>query len=277
MKLSTQRSILVSMCCLGWQISAQTTNEENAQPRSDIVVQSPSKVQEVLVPQGKSNQTPNVAVTHLLPQGEPQTQSGTLPIVVPTTQSEATPPKTSAPVPVIAPPADIASLTAKEILSANNQVVCQVASMYQHLGLFITIIVTLLGVVATYMGYVARKSLSDFIQDWNKKLETLENDLKADKVKMLDAIRDAEASARKAAEHERSITDSKQVLSETLKEVDRLRQSVSAICEQVRQTPTNPQIGAPSVTQPQPEAVSASEAAEVAAQLEGKINSGREG
>jgi hypothetical protein len=55
----------------------------------------------------------------------------------------------------IAPPADIASLIAKEVLSANNQVVSQVASMYQNFGLFITIIVTLVGGIAIWVSYVA--------------------------------------------------------------------------------------------------------------------------
>jgi hypothetical protein len=170
----------------------------------------------------------------------------------------------------IAPPADIASLTAKEILSANNQVVSHIASMYQNLGLFITIIVTLVGGVATWMSFVARRSVHEFIQEWSKKLESVENEMKESLKRLREAVGEAETSANKAAKHARSIEDSEKVLNKTLIEVDRLRAKLSG--EQSAVEPPEP-IAEAASRPPSPEPQTAEEDAEVAARLQGKIDS----
>ncbi len=180
--------------------------------------------------------------------------------------------------PTIAPPADIASLTAKEILSANNQVVNQVASMYQNLGLFITIIVTLVGGVATWLSYVARRSVQEFIQEWTKKLELIENNMKEVLQRLHDAVTEAEASAKKAAGHEQSIEDSTKVVSKTLKDIDALtlRLGVASLSDQVRGEEVSAvaqPAGEAGGDQPASEPLAAEEDAEVAARLKDKINS----
>lgn len=193
--------------------------------------------------------------------------------------AQAPPPKSGPTAPLsatIAPPADITSLTAKEILSANNQVVSQVASMYQNLGLFITIIVTLVGGVATWMSYVAKKSVQEFIQEWTKKMESLENDMKEASKRLHDAVNAAETSAKKAAGHEQSIEDSKKVVNKTLEDVDRLRVGVASLSAQFRgeEAAAAPQpVAEAAVEQPPSEPLAADEDAEVAARLKDKINS----
>jgi len=138
-------------------------------------------------------------------------------------KAAAAPSLTAASSPTVAPPADIASVIAKEVLSANNQVVGQVASMYQNFGLFITIIVTLVGGIATWMSYVARKSVQEFIQEWTKKMESLENDMKEDLTRLRDAVAEAEGSAKKAQGYAQSIEDSKEIVNKILKDYDRFR------------------------------------------------------
>jgi hypothetical protein len=195
-------------------------------------------------------------------------------------QATATPSSTAPSSPTIAPPADIASLTAKEILSANNQVVNQVASMYQNLGLFITIIVTLVGGVATWMSYVARKSVHEFIQEWTKKLESVENEMKESLKRLRVAVAEADASAKKAAGHEQSIEDSTKVVNKTLKDIDALKLGVASLSAQVRGEEVSA-VAQPATEaggdQPVSEPLAAEEDAEVAARLKDKINSSKGG
>ena len=174
-----------------------------------------------------------------------------------------------------APPTDIASAVAKEILSANNQVVSQVASMYQNFGLFITIIVTLVGGIATWMSYIARKSVQEFIQEWTKKMEFLENDMKEALKRLRDAVAEAEASAKKAAGHEQSIEDSKKVVTKALEDVDRLRVGVASLYAQRggEEPAAAPQpVEEAPVEEPRSEPLAAEEDAEVTARLKDKIN-----
>lgn len=190
-------------------------------------------------------------------------------------QAVATSPTTSPPV-ITTPPADIGSLIAKEVLSANNQVVSQVASMYQNLGLFITIIVTLVGGVATWMSYVARKSVHEFIQEWTEKMKSLENDMKEASKRLHETVAEAENSAQKAAGYERSIEDSKKVLSKTLEDVDRLRAGVASLHDQLRREEAAGALPKPvtevAIEQPITEPLIAEEDEEVAVRLKGKIN-----
>ncbi|MEJ0091338.1 MAG: DUF3149 domain-containing protein [Limisphaerales bacterium] len=138
-------------------------------------------------------------------------------------------PPLSPSMPQIALPADIASLTAKEILSANNQVVGQIATMYQHFGLFITIIVTMLGIIATVVGYFIRKSVHELVGEWTKKFEKIEAEMEKSRNRLLAAVNEAEGSAKDAAASAESIDDDKKVLSQAIKDVDRLRERVIAM------------------------------------------------
>lgn len=175
----------------------------------------------------------------------------------------------------VAAPADIAPLL-KEMLSANNQVVGQVASMYQNLGLFNTIIVTLVGVIATLIGILARKSVQGFIRDWSKKMESLEKEMKDSLSRLREAVTAAEGSAKKAAEHEQSIMDGTAVLSKNLQDVDRLQTSLESCLAQVRgevaAVQPSPPVSEGGVLRHSPEASTTAEDAEVAARLQGKID-----
>lgn len=173
--------------------------------------------------------------------------------------------------PPIALPSDIASLNAKEILSANNQVVSQVASMFQLFGLFITIIVTLLGIFAALLGYLARKSVQEFIQDWTNRFKSHEDSIKESLAKIRDAVGDAERSARKAAEHEQSINASQQVLNRALKDIDRWQAGIAAgACHDRSGAAPSVPIPPQKTEQASPESLP-EEDAEVSKLLKGKI------
>jgi peptidoglycan hydrolase CwlO-like protein len=148
--------------------------------------------------------------------------------------------------------------------------------MYQNLGLFITIIVTLVGGVATWMSYVARKSVHEFIQEWSKKLESVENEMKESLKRLRDLVGEAEGSANKAAKHAQSIEDSEKVLNKTLESVDNLRAYVASLDAQQRgeqAAATHPQpIAEAAPVQPSSEPQAADEDADVTSRLKGKIN-----
>jgi uncharacterized membrane protein YccC len=137
--------------------------------------------------------------------------------------------------------------------------------MYQNLGLFITIIVTLVGGVATWMSYVARKSVHEFIQEWTEKVKSLENDMKGDLKRLHDAVTEAEGSAKKAAEHERAIEDSKKILDKILEDYDRLR-AIPSLATQLRVEEER------TTEQPPQEVPTPEEDAAVEARLRGKID-----
>lgn len=200
-------------------------------------------------------------------------------------QAVATSPTTSPPV-ITTPPADIGSLIAKEVLSANNQVVSQVASMYQNLGLFITIIVTLVGGFTTWMSYIARKSVQEFIQEWTEKVKSLESewtekvkflesDMKEGLKRLRDAIAEAEGSAKEAAKHAQAIEDNKKIVDKILQDYDRLR-SIPTLSAQLRgdeQVGVSPQpIEETALAQPPQESPTTEEDAEVADRLKGKFD-----
>jgi uncharacterized membrane protein len=180
--------------------------------------------------------------------------------------------------PLTISPTDVGSLTAKEILAANNQAVSQVASMYQYFGLFITIIVTLLGGFGVILGFVARRSLKEFIQEWDRKLqslqkdmkESLEKDMKESLERLHDSVSQAEDSANKAAEHAQSIMDTAAILDKVLRDVDTIRAKFTAVnnaseAESYGETP------GPAAAEASVEPSPSEEDAEVAARLEGKI------
>lgn len=149
--------------------------------------------------------------------------------------------------------------------------------MYQNLGLFITIIVTLVGGVATWMSYLARRSVHEFIQEWTKKLESVEIEMKESLKRLRDAVAEAEGSAKKAAKHAQSVDDSATVLNKTLEDAHRLRHDVASLYTQLRgeqsaAAPPQP-IAEAAPGQPSPEPLAAEEDAEVAARLKGKIDS----
>lgn len=141
--------------------------------------------------------------------------------------------------------------------------------MYQKFGLFITIIVTLVGGVATWMSYVARRSVQEFIQEWTEKVKSLESDMKEDLKRLRDAVTEAEGSAQKAAGHAQSIEDSKEIVGKILQDYDRLR-SIPTLSAQLGVSP-QPIVEA-ALAQPSQEPPATEEDAEVANRLKGKID-----
>lgn len=191
------------------------------------------------------------------------------------------------PSPAITSPPDVSPVVLKEILSANNQVVSQVASMYQNFGILITIIVSLVGVFAGVLGFYATRSVREFLREWNNKMESLEKatkssleswdrEIRRSVDKVHEAVAEAENSANKAAEHARSIEDNKIVLNKTLEDVDQLRARVEWLRAQVgaEEPGVGPARTVPEaeVAQPLPEPISTEEEAEVAARLKDKID-----
>lgn len=156
-------------------------------------------------------------------------------------ESSSSGPPTASVLPPHLPPSDVPSLTAKEILAANNQVISNVAAMYQHLGLFITIMTSLVGAAVAVIAFFARKSVHDFIDNWKEQLESLKQEestkfsaaVAAAEAKLQAAVRAAEQSARIAAGHAQSIEDSKTVMATTLSEVDAMRRRFDSSPEQV--------------------------------------------
>ena len=199
------------------------------------------------------------------PPTSPPSENGVIPPAPPSVPSP----------PQIAVPADIASLTAKEILAANNQVVSQVATMYQHFGLFITIIVTMLGVVATVVGYFIRKSVNELVAEWTKKFEKIEAEMEKSRDRLRTAVDKAEESAKNAAVSAESIDDDKEVLGQAIKDVDRLRERVIAMGS----IPQNPIEATPKAEDQKPAepiktgatVISQEESAEVRAFLDDKL------
>ncbi|HEX8236839.1 MAG TPA: hypothetical protein VF600_12855 [Abditibacteriaceae bacterium] len=108
-----------------------------------------------------------------------------------------------APSPIVATPTP-AVPTLNEVLMANNQAVIQISSMYRDFGLLLTLIVSVVGVVLTWFGYLAKKSVQDFIAEWKDKLDKIEKDMEASEAKLREAVERAEQSAVRAAEHERA-------------------------------------------------------------------------
>jgi hypothetical protein len=171
------------------------------------------------------------------------------------------------------PPSDVSSLTAKEILAANNLMIGNVAGMYQSLGLFITVIVTLVGGGVGVIAYVARKDVKEFIHEWDDRLKTLAKDGDDSAKRLRDLVAEAEKSANKAAEYSKSIEGDREVLNRALKDLDRFRAasdgrsdesgggSSAAVAAEPGPMAAESEID-PEVTQ---------EDAEVAARLNGKI------
>jgi hypothetical protein len=197
------------------------------------------------------------------------------PSVQPQQSSTVSNPATQPSSPVTSPP-DVSPLVLKEILSANNQVVSQVASMYQNFGLFITIIVTFVSVIATLIGFLARRSVQGFIREWTKKMEPLEKEMKDSLNRLREAVTVAEGSAKKAADHEQSIKDNIAVLNKALEDVDRLQTSLESCLAQVRgegaAVRPSATVAEGAVVQHSPEPSTTEEDAEVAAHLQGKID-----
>jgi hypothetical protein len=124
---------------------------------------------------------------------------------------------------------------------------------------------------------LARKSVREFIQEWTKKLQSLETEMKDSMARLRDAVTEAETSANKAAGHAQSINDSQKVLNKALEDVDKLRTFVASLHAQVGRElvgeAPSPSVAEAAVAQPPPEPSAADEDAEVAARLKGKINS----
>ena len=96
-------------------------------------------------------------------------------------------------------------------------------------------------------------------------MESLENDMKEDLKRLHNAVTEAEGSAKKAAEHEQSIEDSKKILGKILEDYDRLR-AIPSLATQLREEEER------TAEQPPQEAPIPEEDAEVAARLKGKID-----
>ncbi len=179
-------------------------------------------------------------------------------------------------------PTEVGSLTAKEILAANSQAVAHVATMYQYFGLFITIIVSLIGIGVGGAGWFAWKSLKEFKEDWNKQFleekgrmkDALEKEIEKHTLRINEAAASAEESARKAALDAQSVEDNKIILNEALKDVDKIKQKLAGTRTSVEtefEIETSPPSKGPTqVTEP----VDSSETEEdvkVATRLKGKI------
>jgi hypothetical protein len=190
----------------------------------------------------------------------------------------------------LAPPADIASLTAKEILAANNAVVLQVATMYQHFGLLITVLVTVAAVFASYMSYVARKNVQEFVAEWDKKLQGKELQIDSTLQRARDAEQTAAKSATEAEKHANSLTAVLPVINMALTQVDLIRAQLDQIRERnsdlaanystpegaAPQTPLAPTLTAPATQSAGPaidEPISTHEQASVSERLRGRLPS----
>lgn len=159
----------------------------------------------------------------------PAPRAATVPTPVPVALPAATP----VPLVSLAPPADIASLTAKEILAQNNAVVGQVATMYEHFGFFITAIVTLVGGIATLWSYLARKSVHEFIADWKQKFEAKDKEIDAARDRAKDAELEAGKSAAQAQADAQVVQTTSKVLNNALLQVDELRTQVDTLRERL--------------------------------------------
>lgn len=254
--------------------------DTRAQPRSMVEKIALLFVAMMFIGGGVSGQTPVASPPSSTPPfaGQPAQSSSTPP------PFSATPAPTPAPLISLAPPADIASLNAREILAANNAVVGQVATMYQHFGLLITVIVTAVGAFATWMSYLARKNVHEFIAEWDKKLQEKEQQID----KALEKSREAEAMATRSAveaeRHARSIEASLTVLSQSLQRADELRAQVDQIRDKLAALASEVRAPVPTATAPSPETppppsdgqavddpISTSEEASVADRLKGRL------
>jgi hypothetical protein len=162
----------------------------------------------------------------------------------------------------------------KEILSANNQVVNQVASMYQHFGLFLTIIVTLVGGIATWLSVMAKRSVNEFIKEWTDKMKLLESEIKNSMNRLHEAVAEAEGSAKKAATHEQTLQNGVLILNQALQERDRLRENFTSQHTQKSEEQSDlPSSSAEATVIPPPTQSSVTdEDAEVSALLKDKID-----
>lgn len=258
--------ILVIAFSLNASAQAQVNNTVAAAEPATLV-SAPSAPPQVAAPQAASAS-----------QSAPVPQLTTPASVIATPLAPASPP---AP-PTIAVPADIASLTAKEILAANNQVVAQVASMYQHLGLFITIIITLVGIAVTVIGYFARKSVHELIAEWKIKLASTQDDMQKTKDKLTLAVTETETKAANAAKDAQSLNDGVKILQQALTEVDQLRTRVAQLADELQKQQAqqlNGSASQPAANQEQAadpvsttEAALTHEANEVSKLLSGKVD-----
>jgi hypothetical protein len=178
----------------------------------------------------------------------------------------------------ITPPAppQVPSLTAKELLDANSQAVTHLASMFQMFAALITIIVGVVGLLATWLGLFLKKSVAETVAEWSKKLETIKTEMDAAKAKLHEAVSQAQASASDASRQAQSITDAQTVLSKTLQELDTVKAKLAALTEtgagnfSARSTPEGGAAPTPSIASTV-ETVTPAESAEVADLLKGKL------
>jgi F0F1-type ATP synthase membrane subunit b/b' len=175
-----------------------------------------------------------------------------------------------------ASPQTVPSLTAKELLDANSQAVTHLASMFQMFGVLITIIVGVVGVLATWLGILAKKSVNEMVADWSKKLEAIKADMEAAKAKLQEAVAQAQSSANDANRQAQSITDAQTVFNKTLQDLDTIKAKLAALSVTPATTPAPATEAAvpPPPNGPAPsavETVTAAESAEVANLLKGKL------
>jgi hypothetical protein len=76
------------------------------------------------------------------------------------------------------------AITVKDALALTDQTVGKLASMYQSFALFITGIVTVVGLLGTAMAYFARKSVHDFMAEWKDKFLSLQSEITAASTKI---------------------------------------------------------------------------------------------
>jgi uncharacterized protein HemX len=164
-----------------------------------------------------------------------------------------------------------ASPTSAATSTAGDAVLNRVASMFQNFGLFITCTVAVIGLGAGIFGFLAYKSVRDFLKDWELRLIRKEDELKDTLKRAHEAEEDAKKSADKAAKSSREIEDTQAIIDRVLKDVDEIRAKLKGAPElQEGREAIAPQAEQKAAGEPS-ETVSAKEEADVAERLKGKI------
>jgi hypothetical protein len=185
-----------------------------------------------------------------------------------TTAATQPQPQPAQPNPAPSIPASASSAAAN---SAGNDVLNRVASMFQSFGLFITCTVAVIGLGAGIFGFLAYKSVRDFLKDWEQRLIRKEDELKDTLKRAHEAEEDAKKSADKAAKSSREIEDTQAIIDRVLKDVDEISAKLKNIPEfQGKREPVALQPESKAASEPA-DTVSAKEEADVAERLKGKI------
>lgn len=177
-------------------------------------------------------------------------------------------PQQAAPIPTAATPT---TTTPAATANAGDQVLNRVASMFQNFGLFITCTVAVIALGAGLFGFLAYRSVRDFLKDWEQRLIRKEDELKDTLTRVHEAEEDAKKSAEKAAKSSREIEDTQAIIDQVLKDFDNIREKLKNSPDlQEKREPPSPQAEQKAAGE-STDTVSAKEEADVAQRLKGKI------